>query len=141
MKAECEGVRDNVGVMDHGGFTRYEVEGPKATEFLNQVFCGAMPKVGRVKLSYMLTPKGKVWSEATIARLDENKYLLGSPTLADQRDHDWMSKFLLEEGVRLKRVSGFDAALMVMGPKSRDVLQPLTDDDLAKETAPWMSVR
>ena len=87
--------------MDHGGFTRYEVEGPKATEFLNEVFCGAMPSVGRVKLSYMLTPKGKVWSEATIARLGDDKYLLCGPTLADQRDFDWMSQFLPEDGVTL----------------------------------------
>ncbi|MBC6437592.1 MAG: FAD-dependent oxidoreductase [Rhodobacteraceae bacterium] len=141
VRAECEGVRDNVGVMDHGGFTRYEVEGSKATEFLNYVFCGTMPSVGRVKLSYMLTPKGKIWSEATIARLGENKYLLFGPTLADQRDHDWMSQFLPKTGVMLCRGSEFDAALMVMGPKSRDVLQPLTDDSLSKEAAPWMSVR
>ncbi|MGB0799396.1 MAG: aminomethyltransferase family protein, partial [Planktomarina sp.] len=130
-----------VGVMDHGGFTRYEVEGPAATDFLNKVFCGAMPSVGRVKLSYMLTPKGKIWSEATIARLADDKYLLCGPTLADQRDFDWMMKYLPETGVSLTRGSDFDAALMVMGPKSRAVLQPLTSDDLSKENAPWMSVR
>ncbi|MCW3781781.1 GcvT family protein [Defluviimonas salinarum] len=141
VKAECEGVRDHIGVMDHGGFTRYEVEGPGATDFLDRVFCGAMPAVGRVKLSYMLTPKGKVWSEATIARLEEYRYLLCGPTLADQRDHDWMARFLPESGVTLRRGSDFDAALMVMGPKSRDTLQPLTDADLSKEAAPWMSVR
>lgn len=141
VKAECEGVRDNVGVMDHGGFTRYEVDGPSATAFLNEVFCSAMPPVGRVKLSYMLTPKGKIWSEATIARLEANKYLLCGPTLADQRDHDWMSQFLPKDGVNLRRGSDMDSALMVMGPKSRDVLQPLTSDDLSKEKAPWMSAR
>ncbi|WP_305985727.1 FAD-dependent oxidoreductase [Roseibium sp. MMSF_3544] len=141
VRAESEGIRDRAGVMDHGGFTRYEVEGPGATGFLDHVFCGAMPAVGRVKLSYMLTPKGKVWSEATIARLAENRYLLCGPTLADQRDHDWMVQFLPEAGVTLQRGSAFDAALMVMGPKSREILQPLTDADLSKHEAPWMSVR
>ncbi|MDW4550698.1 FAD-dependent oxidoreductase [Defluviimonas sp. D31] len=141
VRAECERVRDHVGVMDHGGFTRYEVDGPGATAFLDRVFCGAMPEVGRVKLSYMLTPKGKIWSEATIARLDENRYRLCGPTLADQRDHDWMAQFLPDSGVTLRRGSRFDAALMVMGPKSRDTLQPLTEADLSKEAAPWMSVR
>ncbi len=141
VSAECEGVRDAVGVMDHGGFTRYAVEGSAATEFLDRVFCGAMPAVGRVKLSYMLTPKGRVWSEATIARLAENRYLLCGPTLADQRDHDWMMRFMPDSGVDLRRGSDFDAALMVMGPKAREVLQPLSPDDLSKEAAPWMSVR
>ena len=141
VKAECEGVRDHVGVMDHGGFTRYEVSGRGATEFLNHVFCGTMPALGRVKLSYMLTPKAKIWSEATIARLAGDRYLLCGPTLADQRDFDWLSRFLPESGVSLRRGSDFDAALMVMGPKSRAVLQPLTQDDLSKDAAPWMSVR
>ena len=141
VMAECQGVRDHVGVMDHGGFTRYEVEGPGATDFLNHVFCGAMPSIGRVKLSYMLTHKGRIWSEATIARLSETRYLLCGPTLADQRDHDWMAQFLPETGVTLRRGSDHDAALMVMGPKSRAVLQPLSEADLSKDSAPWMSVR
>ncbi len=141
VRAECEAVRDCVGVMDHGGFTRYEVDGEGATEFLDLVFCGAMPAIGRVKLSYMLTHKGKVWSEATIARLAENRYLLCGPTLADQRDLDWMMQFLPANGVDLRRGSELDAALMVMGPKAREVLQPLTQNDLSREAAPWMSVR
>ncbi|MCL4676249.1 MAG: FAD-dependent oxidoreductase, partial [Pararhodobacter sp.] len=141
VAAECRAVRDHVGIMDHGGFTRYEVEGPGATAFLDRVFCGTMPAIGRVKLSYMLTPRGKIWSEATIARLGENRYLLCGPTLADQRDHDWMRRYLPETGVTLRRGSDLDAALMVMGPKSRALLQPLTDADLSAGAAPWMSVR
>ncbi len=141
VRAECEAVRDVVGVMDHGGFTRFEVEGPGATDFLDHVFCGAMPNPGRIKLSYMLTPKGRIWSEATIARLEEDRYLLCGPTLADQRDFDWLSRFLPKNGVTLRLGSEFDAALMVMGPKSRAVLQPLTNSDLSRDAAPWLSVR
>ncbi len=138
----CESIRDGVGVMDHGGFTRYEVSGPGATDYLNQVFTGTVPAVGRVKLSYMLTPKGKVWSEATIARLSDNDYLLCGPTLADQRDFDWLAKYLPAEGVNLVRGSErYDAALMVMGPESRGLLQSLSSDDMSNEAAPWMSVR
>ena len=88
-----------------------------------------------IKRPLILTEKGQIMRE------DENKYLLCGPTLADQRDHDWMSQFLPEDGVSLTRGSKYDAALMVMGPKSREVLQPLTDNDLSKENAPWMSVR
>jgi dimethylglycine dehydrogenase len=100
-----------------------------------------VPKVGRVKLSYMLTPKGKVWSEATIARLSEAEYLLCGPTLADQRDFDWLSQYLPEQGVSLSRGSHYDGALMVMGPESRQILQALTDTDLDKHAFPWMTVQ
>ena len=74
VRIECKSVRDAVGVMDHGGFTKYHVSGNGAEAFLNQVMCGAAPKKGRVKLSYMLTPKGRIWSEATIANLGDGTY-------------------------------------------------------------------
>ncbi len=138
---ECAAVRDAVGVMDHGGFTKYEVDGPGATAFLDSVFCGSMPAAGRVKLSYMLTPKGRIWSEATIARLAEDRYLLCGPTLAVLRDHDWLRRHLPGDGtVTLTLGSARDAALMVMGPKARDLLAALTDADLSSSAAPWMSV-
>ena len=87
---ECAAVRDRVGVMDHGGFTKYEVEGPGAEAFLDRVFCGRLPAVGRVKLAYMLTPKGRLWSEATVARLGSERFLLCGPTVATRRDFDWL---------------------------------------------------
>jgi dimethylglycine dehydrogenase len=140
VRLECQAVRDTVGVMDHGGFTKYEVEGPGATAFLERVFCGTMPKQGRVKLSYMLTPKGMIWSEATLAHLGEDRYLLCGPTLADRRDLDWLKRHLPDDGsVSLGFGSPRDAALMVMGPASRDLLSRLTDADLSAAAAPWMS--
>jgi dimethylglycine dehydrogenase len=140
VRLECEAVRDAVGIMDHGGFTKYEIEGPGATAFLERVFCGTAPKPGRVKLSYMLTPKGMIRSEATIARLAEDRYLLCGPTLADRRDFDWLRRHLPGDGsVDLRFGSPRDAALLVMGPASRELLSRLTDADLTKAAASWMS--
>ena len=133
-------MRDALGVMDHGGFTKYRVEGPKAEAYLSHMFCGGMPRPGHVRLSYMLTPKGRIWSEATIARLAEDRFLLCGPTLADLRDYDWLAAHLPSEGVTLARGYAHDAALMVMGPKSRDVLSRLTDADFSAAAAPWLSV-
>ncbi|NOC92358.1 FAD-dependent oxidoreductase [Ruegeria sp. HKCCD6604] len=137
---ECKTVARSVGVMDHGGFTKYDLRGPGAEAFLSSVLCGGVPKPGRVRLSYMLTPKGHIWSEATVARLAGDRFLLCGPTLADLRDFDWLNAHLPAEGVTLSRGYKHDAALMVMGPKSREVLAPLTDADLSAAAAPWLSV-
>lgn len=137
---ECRTVAETVGVMDHGGFTKYDLRGPKAEAFLSKIVCGGIPKEGRVRLSYMLTPKGRIWSEATVARLAEDRFLLCGPTLADLRDFDWLSAHLPTDGVTLTRGYAHDAALMVMGPKSREVLASLTEADLSAENAPWLSV-
>ncbi len=141
VRAECETVRDAVGIMDHGGFTKFAVEGSKAAEFLSGVFCGSLPEVGRVRLSYLLTPKGRIWSEATIARLAEDRFLLCGPTLAVDRDYDWLAEHLPDNGVSLTQGHPHDAALLLMGPKARAVLANLTDADLSPDASPWMSVR
>ncbi|MEM9126004.1 MAG: FAD-dependent oxidoreductase [Pseudomonadota bacterium] len=138
---ECRTVADSVGVMDHGGFTKYDLRGPGAGAFLSKVLCGGIPGPGRVRLSYMLTPKGRIWSEATVARLAEDRFLLCGPTLADLRDFDWLSAHLPSDDVTLTRGYDHDAALMVMGPKSRAVLAALTDADLSASAAPWLSAQ
>lgn len=141
VAAECLAVRDHVGLMDHGGFTKYEVTGPGAEAYLDRVFCSTMPRVGRVRLSYMLTPRGHIWSEATIARLAPESFLLCGPTLALQRDFDWLARQLPDDGsVKLTSGTHRDGALMVMGPKARALLQPLTEADLSSASQPWMSV-
>ena len=141
VRAECEAVRDAVGVMDHGGFTKYEVSGQGARAFLERVICGSVPKPGRVRLSYMLTPKGRIWSETTVACLGRDRYLLCGPTLAVDRDFDWLSAHLPDDGsVTLRQGCDRDGALMVMGPRSRDLLSRLTNADLGRESMPWMSL-
>ena len=137
VRVECETVRDAVGVMDHGGFTKFVLQGTDAADVLNRLVCGALPPVGRVRLSYMLTPRGRIWSEATVARLAEDRFLLCGPTLAVDRDFDWISNSIGDADATLTRGYAHDGALMVMGPQARAVLENLTTDGLA---APWMSV-
>lgn len=140
VRTECETVRDHVGVMDHGGFTKFTLEGPDAGMVLSNLICGTLPPVGRVRLSYMLTPRGYIWSEATIARLADDKFLLCGPTMAIDRDFDWISAALEGANATLAKGYAHDGALLVMGPKSRDLLQSLTSADLGAASAPWMSV-
>jgi dimethylglycine dehydrogenase len=90
----------------------------------------------------MLTPKGMVWSEATVARLAEQRFLLCGLTLAEQRDFDWLCAHApSDDSVALRRGSDRDATLMVMGPSSRRLLQHLTEADLSRAAALWLSVR
>jgi len=142
VRAECEAVRDRVGVMDHCGFTRYRVTGPGAAAWLDGLVCGRLPKVGRTGLRYVLSPKGMVQTEATVTRLADNDFVLLGPTLAEVRDFDIFQRLLPADGqVTLADESGTRATLMVMGPQSRALLSRLTDADLSAEAFPWMSAQ
>ena len=142
VRGECLAVRDGVGVMDHPGFTRYEVAGPDAEAFLDRIFCTRLPAAGRVRLAYMLRPNGTVWSEATIAHVGADHYLILGPTAARERDFDWLRcNRRPDEDVELRLSGHRTSALMVMGPASRELLSRVTDDDLTRQAAPWMSAR
>ncbi len=142
VSAECLAVRDCVGVMDHGGFARYEVSGPGAAAFLDRIYCTGLPANGRVRLGYMLRPNGTVWSEATIGRIAQDHFLLLGPTAARERDFDWLERHLPADGsVELQHGSQRTSTLMVMGPRSRELLSRLTAADLSRNAAPTMSLR
>ena len=128
--------------MDHGGFTRYEISGPGAADFLDRITCTRLPGAGRVRLSYLLRPNGTVWSEATIGRIVDDHFLWLGPTAARERDFDWLQQHLPDDGsVELRLGTERTSTLMVMGPNSRALLSRLTDADLSASAAPWMSLR
>lgn len=141
VRHECESVRDRVGVMDHGGFTKFEVQGRDARQFLERAFCTRIPTPGALRLGYLLTPRGRIWSEATIACLAPSRFLLCGPTLAALRDLDWL-RSLVPPGSDVRINAGFehDGALLVMGPASRQLLGALVSDDISASARPWMSV-
>ena len=55
---ECRAVREGVGILDLGGFTKLVVEGPGAAAWLDRLVCGRLPKQGRISLSWVLNQKG-----------------------------------------------------------------------------------
>ncbi len=140
VRQECETIRDAVGIMDHGGFTKYTLAGPEAAYALSRVVCGGLPANGRVRLSYLLTPNGRIHSETTVARLLQDQFLLCGPTLAVDRDYDWIADQISQTDAQLSKGYDHDGALLVMGPNARAVLQTLTSADLSAQSAPWMSV-
>ena len=142
VRDECLAVRDRVGVMDHGGFTRLEVSGKGAAGFLDRMICGSLPALGRLRLSFFLTAKGFVLSEATVGRLAEDRFQLWGPTLAAHRDYDWLDRHLPVDGsVTLRDVAPGAGALLVMGPQARTLLSRVTAQDLSNHAFPWMSLR
>ena len=62
-------MRERVGVLDLPGFTKFEVSGPGAEAFLDMLTYTRLPQPGRISLAYVLTERGQILSEFTIARI------------------------------------------------------------------------
>jgi len=137
---ECRNVRDNVGLLDMGGFTKYELKGEGCAAWLNSLIAGKLPRLGRLTLSYCCTDDGGVWSELTITRLAEEHFLLISGAAAKWHDFQWLQEHLpANSHIELTDITNDYGTLVVAGPRSRQLLQKLTNTDLANENFRWLT--
>ncbi len=137
---EVHAARNGVAVLDLPGFTKINIEGPGAESYLDRLLCSKLPKLGRVGLVYALLPDGKVLSEFTLTRIaDDHFYAVGAAG-AEWHDLDVLENALPTGGsVRLSNITAEYGSLIVVGPRSREVLAQVTTTPLDNASFPWLS--
>lgn len=137
---ECRNVRDNVGLLDMGGFTKYNLQGEGCAAWLDSLIAGKLPRVGRLSLSYFCVEDGGVWSEMTLTRIAEEHFVMISAAAAKWHDFQWLEEHLpAEHSIELSDVSNDYGTLVVAGPRSREVMQQLTNSDMSNESFRWLT--
>jgi dimethylglycine dehydrogenase len=150
--AEATAIRETAGLIDASAFTKHLVRGPGATAFLDWFTCNALPKVGRINLTYALTDAGTTRTEYTIMRNGENDYYLVSAGAWTAYDADYLRKsvedFVGNGGahVDVHDVTTQWGVFAIAGPKSRDILKEIVKDAdpatvLSNKRFPWLTAR
>ena len=140
VKEECLAVQNDVGVLDLPGFARFEISGAGAANWLDGLITGKLPKVGRIALIYFATPAGRILTEMTATRFEDDKFLLLGGAGAEWHDQEWLYKHLpAGSPVQIENLSDRWSTLVVSGPKSRAVLETLAESDFSNAAFPWMS--
>jgi len=81
-------------------------------------------------LSQMCTPRGGVECDVTVTRLAADRFYVVSAAATERHDYAWIASHLPDDGsVRLDNVTSRYGVLTLAGPRSREVLQALTDHD------------
>ncbi|MEM6636973.1 MAG: FAD-dependent oxidoreductase [Pseudomonadota bacterium] len=135
IQEECEAVRDSVGVLDLPGFSRFNLTGPGAADWLRTRITGALPKVGRMNLAYFSDDQGRILTEMSVLRHSDDHLTLITAAGAQWHDFEVLS-YALPETLTLTDHTRDYSTLVVTGPKSRDLFSKITDADL---TLPWLS--
>jgi len=140
---ECRNVAENVGLLDMSAFAKARISGPAAFDFLNRILANRVPKtIGRLSLSHGLTEQGGVHSEFTVQRESEQSFYLVSAGAWQRLDHDWVKKQMPDDGsVQFENITNKMGVLVVAGPKSRDLLQPICGADLTNGAFPWLTAQ
>ncbi len=137
---ECRAVRERVGILDSTAFAKFEFAGPHAAAVLDQMTTNTLPAVGRIALSYFLTPTGRIEGEATITRLADDHFYLVSAAVGEQKDSEYFETHWPVGARADLRVRSNDLGVVaIAGPAARKLLSRCTNDDLHNQTFPWLS--
>ena len=144
VSMECCAVRENVGLMELSSFAKFEITGRDSTALLNRLSANRIPQFdGEIRLSHMLTHLGGIECELTIVRLRAQHFYLLAGAIGELHDFDWLFQHIeTGEEVIVRNITDDIGVLILTGPKSRDVLSPLTDTSLTNEDGfTWMTAR
>ncbi|WP_299608934.1 FAD-dependent oxidoreductase [uncultured Tateyamaria sp.] len=124
VKEEVEAVTNGVGVLDLPGFSRFNLSGEGAAEWLRGRIAGALPKAGRMTLGYFPDSRGRILTEMSIIRHGEDDFTLITAALAQWHDFELLNKDL-PAGLTLTDHTEEASTLIVSGPKSRELFEGL----------------
>jgi glycine cleavage system aminomethyltransferase T/glycine/D-amino acid oxidase-like deaminating enzyme len=141
--AEHAACRETAALFDESSFAKLEIAGPGAAALLERLCDNQVAReVGRITYTQMLNSRGGIECDFTVARLGDERFSIVTGTAFGNHDREWIRRHLPGDGsVQIQDVTSAWACLGIWGPRSRDVLAPLTPQSLASEDFPYMSVR
>lgn len=142
VAAECAAVRQKVGLIEVSNFAKYEVTGPGADIWLSHLLANHLPRQGRIVLSPMLNPQGGLIGDFTVAKAAEDRFYVFGSGVAENYHMRYFEAHLPGDGRVSVRPMGLGlTGLSLAGPRARDVLAKVTDEDISAENFRFMDFR
>ncbi len=135
--AECRAVRERVGLLDIASFSRYEVTGPNAEKWLDGLMSSRVPKPGRAKLAPMLSETGKLKGDLTVINWGDGIFWIEGSYYLRQWHMRWFADHA-QEGAYVRDISDDVIGFSLSGPRSREVLERVTSQDVSGAALPFM---
>jgi glycine cleavage system aminomethyltransferase T len=142
--AEHLRVRAAAGLFDMSTFTKIDIEGPDALALVQHTFTSNLDvAIGKVVYTLMLDVNGRMRSDMTVVRLGADRFRVLSGAGAGPRDLAWLRRQAAEHGfnVGISDVTTQCGALGLWGPRARDILAQVTDDDVSNAGFPYYTAR
>jgi dimethylglycine dehydrogenase len=141
VREECLAVRNAVGLMEISGFGKYEITGPDAAAWLDRVLACKIPAVGRMVLAPMLSERGTVIGDFSLARLAPERFLMIGSGAAEVYHMRWFERHGPPKGTSIRPLSHALTGFMIAGPKSRELLQRLVREDVSNSSFRFFAAR
>jgi len=139
--AEVRAVREAVGAIEIANYSKHVFTGPGARDYLDRVLAGRIPNPGRLALSPMLTPNGKLYGDLTVACVDDEAFLVIGSGAAQEMHRRWFEAGLPGNGVVYRNRSDALHGMAIAGPRSRELLSRISRDDVSNDALKFRDVR
>ena len=132
-------LRSNAGIIDISNFAKYEVIGPGAEDWLNRVMANRMPvAVGRSCLTPLIGKRGGIAGDFTVTRLGDEEFMIVGSGMAERYHKRFFDAVPLPSGTSFRSLTEAMCGFNVAGPRSRELLQRLTNADLSSTAFAFM---
>jgi glycine cleavage system aminomethyltransferase T/glycine/D-amino acid oxidase-like deaminating enzyme len=147
--AEHQATRDGVAMFDVTNFAKFTVSGPDALDGLQYLAANNLDRpVGTVVYTSMLNSNGGIVTDLTVTRLGPDDFLILTGGGVRLRDLTWIGDALAALGdlpgdadAAIADISSAYCGIGVWGPRARDLLQPISEDDLSDAAFPYFTAR
>ncbi|MEC7828973.1 MAG: FAD-dependent oxidoreductase [Actinomycetota bacterium] len=141
MRAECDAVRNAVGLFDQSSFAKFVVRGPEALEVLEQLSANLIDVApGNGVYTQWLNERGGIEADLTVTRLASDEFWVVTSAASQTRDWAWLRRACRGRSVEISDITDDWSVIGVMGPRSRDLLQTISNLDLSNESSPFGSM-
>ena len=143
VAAEHVATRERAALFDLTPFAKFEVTGTGALEALQRLASNQMDKpVGSITYTPMLTPSGGIKCDLTVTRLGEERFLVVTAGATGPHDLDWIRSHLPDDrSVSVADVSSGQCCIGLWGPRARDVLSRVCEDDVSDAAFPYLTAK
>jgi aminomethyltransferase len=143
--AEHLAVRTGAGIFDVSHMGDIRLAGPQALAAVQHISMNdaARLAIGQAQYSALLYPQGTFVDDVIVHRLgkdkDQDEYLLVINAGTREKDFNWVRDTTREFDCQVENLSDDFTQIAIQGPKGVDLLQKLTDTDLAAVKFYWVT--
>jgi sarcosine dehydrogenase len=128
-------VREAAGVFDQSSFAKFELKGKDAEAALTYICANNIAKApGKLTYTQLLNSRGGIECDLTVARLADDHFYIVTGTGFRTHDYHWIADHIpAGMNATLRDVTEHYGTLVLMGPKSREIIQKITYGDFAPD--------
>lgn len=138
---EHKAVRTKAGLFDVSHMGEIRVKGPDALKLVQKLITNDASKlaVGQIQYAIFCLPSGGTVDDLLVYKEADDNYLLVVNASNTDKDYAWVLEHKGDLNVEITNESPETAQIAIQGPKALEILQKLTDTDLAAIKNYWFT--